>query len=145
MFRRFPANFTLPSIYDETLSYEDQLRKMIEWMKELDLYVKNVLNETNGYTDEQIKLVKSFVLNEIGKAEKRMENLINSLSADIATNTSNISKNLEQIDNLIYLFHGLSNELDIEIKKVNDRIDQIATEIPSLATKEQSCRICCEN
>lgn len=117
MFRRFPANFTLPSIYDETLSYEDQLRKMIEWMKELDLYVKNVLNETNGYTDEQIKIVKSFVLNEIGKAEKRMENLINSLSSDIATNTSNISKNLEQIDNLIYLFHGLSNELDIEIKK----------------------------
>lgn len=136
MFRRFPANFTLPSIYDETLSYEDQLRKMIEWMKELDLYVKNVLNETNGYTDEQIKIVKSFVLNEIGKAENRMENLINSLSADIATNTSNISKNLEKIDNLIYLFHGLSNELDIEIKKVNDRIDQIATEIPSLATKE---------
>lgn len=113
------APLTIPGIYSDTLSYEDNLAQIMKKINELIEQVNNLSNGVNNYTDEQIKKLKSELEKEISLLEIKLLAFVSDFEKEI----SRIEK---ETDNKVQALHAY---IDSEILKTNEKIKELKTYI----------------
>lgn len=113
------APLTIPGIYSDTLSYEDNLAQIMKKINELVEQVNNLSNVVNNYTDEQIKKLKAELEKEISALEIK-------LLAFVSDFEKEISRVEKETDNKVQALHDY---IDIEILKTNEKIKELKTYI----------------
>lgn len=100
----FPANFTIPSIYDETMDYEKQLGKVLYCLRQLKKYVETLPEELGKYVDSEISGVMKW-------AES---NILNPLTSMIKDLESTVDSNLSLTEKEIKDLKDIIDELDMK-------------------------------
>lgn len=113
------APLTIPGIYSDTLSYEDNLAQIMKKINELIAQVNNLSNGVNNYTDEQIKKLKAELEKEISALEIK-------LLAFVSDFEKEISRVEKETDVKVQALHDY---IDIEILKTNEKIKELKTYI----------------
>lgn len=113
------APLTIPGIYSDTLSYEDNLAQIMKKINELVEQVNNLSNGVNNYTDEQIKKLKTELEKEISALETKLLSFVSDFEKEI----SRIEK---ETDNKVQALHDY---IDSEILKTNEKIKELKTYI----------------
>lgn len=113
------APLTIPGVYSDTLSYEDNLAQMMKKINELVEQVNNLSNGVNNYTDEQIKKLKAELEKEISALEIK-------LLAFVSDFEKEISRVEKETDNKVQALHDY---IDSEILKTNEKIKELKTYI----------------
>lgn len=113
------APLTIPGIYSDTLSYEDNLAQIMKKINELIEQVNNLSNGVNNYTDEQIKKLKAELEKEISALEIK-------LLAFVSDFEKEISRVEKETDGKVQALHDY---IDSEILKTNEKIMELKTYI----------------
>ena len=113
------APLTIPGIYSDTLSYEDNLAQIMKKINELIVQVNNLSNSVNNYTDEQIKKLKAELEKEISALEIK-------LLAFVSDFEKEISRVEKETDVKVQALHDY---IDSEILKTNEKIKELKTYI----------------
>lgn len=113
------APLTIPGVYSDTLSYEDNLAEIMKKINELVEQVNNLSNGVNNYTDEQIKKLKAELEKEISALEIK-------LLAFVSDFEKEISRLEKETDNKVQALHDY---IDAEILKTNEKIKELKTYI----------------
>lgn len=113
------APLTIPGIYSDTLSYEDNLAQIMKKINELVEQVNNLSNGVNNYTDEQIKKLKAELEKEISELEIKLLSFISDFEKEI----SRVEK---ETDGKVQVLHDY---IDTEILKTNEKIKELKTYI----------------
>lgn len=113
------APLTIPGVYSDTLSYEDNLAQIMKKINELVEQVNNLSNGVNNYTDEQIKKLKAELEKEISALEIK-------LLAFVSDFEKEISRFEKETDNKVQALHDY---IDAEILKTNEKIKELKTYI----------------
>lgn len=113
------APLTIPGVYSDTLSYEDNLAQIMKKINELVEQVNNLSNGVNNYTDEQIKKLKAELEKEISALEIK-------LLAFVSDFEKEISRVEKETDNKVQALHDY---IDAEILKTNEKIKELKTYI----------------
>lgn len=113
------APLTIPGVYSDTLSYEDNLAQIMKKINELVEQVNNLSNGVNNYTDEQIKKLKAELEKEISVLEIK-------LLAFVSDFEKEISRVEKETDNKVQALHDY---IDAEILKTNVKIKELKTYI----------------
>lgn len=113
------APLTIPGVYSDTLSYEDNLAQIMKKINELVEQVNNLSNGVNNYTDEQIKKLKAELEKEISALEIK-------LLAFVSDFEKEISRVEKETDNKVQALHDY---IDSEILKTNEKIKELKTYI----------------
>ena len=113
------APLTIPGVYSDTLSYEDNLAQIMKKINELVEQVNNLSNGVNNYTDEQIKKLRADIEKEISALEIK-------LLAFVSDFEKEISRVEKETDNKVQALHDY---IDSEILKTNEKIKELKTYI----------------
>lgn len=113
------APLTIPGIYSDTLSYEDNLAQIMKKINELVGQVNNLSNVVNNYTDEQIKKLKAELEKEISELEIKLLSFVSDFEKEI----SRVEK---ETDGKVQVLHDY---IDTEILKTNEKIKELKTYI----------------
>lgn len=113
------APLTIPGIYSDTLSYEDNLAQIMKKINELVEQVNNLSNVVNNYTDEQIKKLKAELEKEISELEIKLLSFVSDFEKEI----SRVEK---ETDVKVQVLHDY---IDTEILKTNEKIKELKTYI----------------
>lgn len=113
------APLTIPGIYSNTLSYEDNLAQIMKKINELVEQVNNLSNGVNNYTDEQIKKLKAELEKEISELEIKLLSFVSDFEKEI----SRVEK---ETDGKVQVLHDY---IDTEILKTNEKIKELKTYI----------------
>lgn len=113
------APLTIPGIYSDTLSYEDNLAQIMKKINELVEQVNNLSNVVNNYTDEQIKKLKAELEKEISELEIKLLSFVSDFEKEI----SRVEK---ETDGKVQVLHDY---IDTEILKTNEKIKELKTYI----------------
>lgn len=113
------APLTIPGIYSDTLSYEDNLAQIMKKINELVEQVNNLSNGVNNYTDEQIKKLKAELEKEISELEIKLLSFVSDFEKEI----SRVEK---ETDGKVQVLHDY---IDTEIFKTNEKIKELKTYI----------------
>lgn len=113
------APLTIPGVYSDTLSYEDNLAQIMKKINELVEQVNNLSNVVNNYTDEQIKKLRADIEKEISALEIK-------LLAFVSDFEKEISRVEKETDNKVQALHDY---IDSEILKTNEKIKELKTYI----------------
>lgn len=113
------APLTIPGIYSDTLSYEDNLAQIMKKINELVEQVNNLSNGVNNYTDEQIKKLKAELEKEISELEIKLLSFVSDFEKEI----SRVEK---ETDGKVQVLHDY---IDTEILKTNEKIKELKTYI----------------
>lgn len=113
------APLTIPGVYSDTLSYEDNLAQIMKKINELVEQVNNLSNGVNNYTDEQIKKLRAELEKEISRLEIK-------LLAFVSDFEKEISRVEKETDNKVQALHDY---IDSEILKTNEKIKELKTYI----------------
>lgn len=109
------APLTIPGVYSDTLSYEDNLAQIMKKINELVEQVNNLSNGVNNYTDEQIKKLKAELEKEISVLEIKLLSFVSDFEKEI----SRVEK---ETDNKVQALHDY---IDAEILKTNNKIKEL--------------------
>lgn len=109
------APLTIPGVYSDTLSYEDNLAQIMKKINELVEQVNNLSNGVNNYTDEQIKKLKAELEKEISALEIK-------LLAFVSDFEKEISRVEKETDGKVQI---LQDYIDAEILKTNEKIKEL--------------------
>lgn len=109
------APLTIPGIYSDTLSYEDNLAQIMKKINELVEQVNNLSNGVNNYTDEQIKKLRLDIEKEISTLEKEISTLEKKLLAFVSDFEKETDKKVQDL----YAY------IDSEILKTNNKIKEL--------------------
>lgn len=109
------APLTIPGVYSDTLSYEDNLAQIMKKINELVEQVNNLSNGVNNYTDEQIKKLKAELEKEISALEIK-------LLAFVSDFEKEISRVEKETDGKVQI---LQDHIDAEILKTNEKIKEL--------------------
>lgn len=110
---------TIPGVYSDTLSYEDNLAQIMKKINELVEQVNNFLNVVNNYTDEQIKKLRTDIEKEISVLEKTLLSFVSDFEKEI-------SRLEKETDGKVQVVHDY---IDVEILKTNEKIKELKTYI----------------
>ena len=113
------APLTIPGIYSDTLSYEDNLAQIMKKLNELVEQVNNLSNGVNNYTDEQIKKLKAELEKEISEMEIKLLSFVSDFEKEI----SSVEK---ETDGKVQVLHDY---IVTEILKTNEKIKELKTYI----------------
>lgn len=113
------APLTIPGVYSDTLSYEDNLAQIMKKINELVEQVNNLSNSVNNYTDEQIKKLKAELEKEISELEIKLLSFVSDFEKEI----SRVEK---ETDGKVQVLHDY---IDTEILKTNEKIKELKTYI----------------
>lgn len=113
------APLTIPGVYSDTLSYEDNLAQIMKKINELVEQVNNLSNGVNNYTDEQIKKLKAELEKEISELEIKLLSFVSDFEKEI----SRVEK---ETDGKVQVLHDY---IDTEILKTNEKIKELKTYI----------------
>lgn len=113
------APLTIPGIYSDTLSYEDNLAQIMKKINELVEQVNNLSNGVNNYTDKQIKKLKAELEKEISELEIKLLSFVSDFEKEI----SRVEK---ETDGKVQVLHDY---IDTEILKTNEKIKELKTYI----------------
>ena len=110
---------TIPGVYSDTLSYEDNLAQIMKKINELVEQVNNLSNGVNNYTDEQIKKLRTDIEKEISVLEKTLLSFVSDFEKEI-------SRLEKETDGKVQVVHDY---IDVEILKTNEKIKELKTYI----------------
>lgn len=113
------APLTIPGIYSDTLSYEDNLAQIMKKINELVEQVNNLSNGVNNYTDEQIKKLRADIEKEISALEIKLLTFVSDFEKEISIIEKETDKKVQDLHDYI----------DIEILKTNNKIKELKTYI----------------
>lgn len=113
------APLTIPGIYSDTLSYEDNLAQIMKKINELIEQVNNLSNGVNNYTDEQISKLRNDINKEISALEKTLYSFVSDFEKEISIIEKETDTKLKDIRGYI----------DNEILKTNEKIKELKTYI----------------
>lgn len=109
------APLTIPGIYSDTLSYEENLAQIMEKINELVEQVNNLSNSVNNYTDEQIKKLRTDIEKEISALEKTLLAFVSDFEKEISRLEKETDKKVQDL----YAY------IDSEILKTNNKIKEL--------------------
>lgn len=109
------APLTIPGIYSDTLSYEDNLAQIMKKINELVEQVNNLSNGVNNYTDEQIKKLRLDIEKEISALEKTLLAFVSDFEKEISRLEKETDKKVQDL----YAY------IDSEILKTNNKIKEL--------------------
>lgn len=109
------APLTIPGIYSDTLSYEDNLAQIMKKTNELIEQVNALADGVNNYTDTQIKKLRADIEKEISALEKTLHSFVSNFEKEI-------SRLEKETDSKIKELRGY---IDSEILKTNEKIKEI--------------------
>lgn len=121
MYWRFPANFTIPTIYDETMAYEIQIGDVLRSLREMKKIVESLAIELSNYTDEEIGKIKDWSLKAIYNPLSR---LINDLDAKVDRYTEEENALIADVRDKLKEIEELKADKDfvsLEIRKAEER------------------------
>lgn len=109
------APLTIPGIYSDTLSYEDNLAQIMKKINELIEQVNNLSKGVNNYTDEQIKKLRADIEKEISALEKTLLAFVSDFEKEISSLEKETDKKVQAVHDYI----------DAEILKTNEKIKEL--------------------
>lgn len=109
------APLTIPGIYSDTLSYEDNLAQIMKKINELVEQVNNLSDGVNNYTDEQIKKLRADIEKEISALEKTLLAFVSDFEKEISRLEKETDKKVQDL----YAY------IDSEILKTNNKIKEL--------------------
>lgn len=92
-----PADFTLPTIYDDTMTYEKQLRNLCCKFADLAKYVDDICSRMDGYKEEIANMVNAQLSQFKSEMDTEFELLRHDILMEIQTNRKEIEKQWEYI------------------------------------------------
>ena len=115
--------FTMPAVYDDSLSYEEHLARVIAKLNEVITQYNGVVEESKAYTDQQI-----------AKLNKSLTKTINELKIYLDDATSTLEENIKQVDvaskqryeRLLSTLNANVRQLRIEIKATETMLEKLA-------------------
>lgn len=136
------APLVLPAVYDDVLSYEEWLSKVMHKMNEVIDYVNHLMEEIDERMDAKIAAALSPVLTRISKLEtaveqnakeikridEKIDTEIDALRAELLLE---MSKYYQRSKDYTDAQINVTNfNLKVEVNKINDRITKMAKEFP---------------
>jgi hypothetical protein len=109
------APLTIPGIYSDTLSYEDNLAQIMKKINELVEQVNNLSNSVNNYTDVQIKKLRADIEKEISALEKTLLAFVSDFEKEISRLEKETDKKVQDL----YAY------IDSQILKINNKIKEL--------------------
>lgn len=109
------APLTIPGIYSDTLTYEDNLAQIMKKINELVEQVNNLSNGVNDYTDEQIKKLRADIEKEISVLEKTLLSFVSDFEKEISRLEKETDKKVQDL----YAY------IDSQILKTNNKIKEL--------------------
>lgn len=149
----------LPTVYDESLSYYEFLCKLTKKLNEVIEFLNNTQLNNKKYVDEQIKILKDFVINEdlelkkyVNDEDVKVINYINQkvmeLDEKIRTLQLNVNNQIieleKTVDNKILVLEGKTiYEFNEIYKYIDDIIKDYNIECinPTNAKLEPLCKV----
>ena len=136
------APLVLPAVYDDVLSYEEWLSKVMHKMNELIDYINRILEEIDERIDSKIAAALKPILERLTKLETAVEQN----AKEIKRIDDKIDSEIDRLRADLFLemakYHERSKEytdaqitvtnfnLKIELNKINNRINNLAREFP---------------
>lgn len=122
----------LPTVYDDALSYYEEILVLIDKINELVAYVGTLEGASKVYTDEQIAILNASLTDQINSVYNYASNINVNLTALIGTTkvelitayTSLINSNIETVNNRITSeVATLNGRITYEVEALKDYID----------------------
>ena len=115
--------FTMPTVYDDSLSYEEHLARVIAKLNEVIENYNGVIDETKAYTDKAIATLN-----------KSLTKTINELRVYLDDATSTLEKSIKSVDDaskqryerLLSTLNANVRQLRIEIKATETMLEKLA-------------------
>ncbi len=121
MWKWLPANFTLPTIYDETLSYELQLKRLMKKFAELCKYVDEIGSRMDKLEQKIINEVNQMLI----EFKKELDDEWTKLAQDII---KRIEKNEQEINNQWVVIGDKFKEMDDKYEDLVLLVRKLITE-----------------
>lgn len=116
------APLTIPGVYSDTLSYEDNLAQIMQKINELIIKVNSLTDDTNKYTDEQILILKNQLEKEISTLKSEFE----SYKKEIIKEISELEKSTQSE------LTNIRNYIDVQIVKIEGKLADLKLYIDTL-------------
>lgn len=126
------APLTIPGIYSDTLSYEDNLAQIMNKINELIEQINTLSQNTNEYTDKQIKALKELLENELKALDAKIDNLKVELEKKIFKSYEKSHKELQEH---ILLFAQFKKEVALKWVEIDTRFIELKNYIDTRITK----------
>lgn len=132
------TRLVLPTVYDECLSYYEQLRKLVKCVQalaeDLEDTDSDILEKANEYTDSQITKVNSdfSTFKEFIESENKM--FYDSINQKLAENKKLVDSEITEMQNEIKSFIDLVN---LEKTELNNSISDLYLKISEIQTNEK--------
>ncbi len=136
------APLVLPAVYDDVLSYEEWLSKVIHKLNELTEYINHVMEEVDERIDNKLAPVIRRIEHlerEVSRLDQKIDTTTQELRDYIDAELVSIRNDFDVEINKYYLLSkrytdqkvGISSvDLRAQIKAINDRITRLAKEFP---------------
>lgn len=127
---RFWCQKVIPLVYDDSLSYYETLCKVSQKLNEVIDFVNNFQDTTNDYTDEQIRILKEYLQNEINITNYNLEQLRKDGKAYV---DSEILKVTGYINEQISILNSLISSNTKYLQAwVEEQINNLIADLPDL-------------
>ena len=132
------TRLVLPAVYDECLSYYEQLRRLVKCIQalaeDLEGTDTDILKNANAYTDSQIAKVNSdfSAFKEFIETENRM--FYDSINQKLTENKKLVDSEISEMQNEIKSFIDLVN---LEKTELNNSISDLYLKISEIQTNEK--------
>ena len=113
------APFTIPAVYDDSLSYEEHLARVIAKLNEVISQYNSVVEDLEKYTDDAIAKVNKELSKTVTEIKKYIDTAVDTLDAEIK-NVDNASK--QRYERLLATLNANVRQLNIEIKATETKL-----------------------
>lgn len=132
------TRLVLPSVYDECLSYYEQLRRLIKCIQalaeDLESTDTDVLKKANAYTDSQIAKVNNDFTTFKEFIESENKKFYDSINQKLSENKKLVDFEISEMQNEIKSFIDLIN---LEKTELNNSISDLYLKISEIQTNEE--------
>lgn len=145
----------LPTIYDETLSYAEQLNKVLYHMQELTKFVNKSMEKLNEVTTNIDDYVDSAVEESVTKNIAEVNTKIDTLNNDITVLKDEIENLYNEIENIDldtlekelkeYTDNGIEHVLDMTTLSISTAVNELNDKIAKLNLETQKLITLAEN
>ena len=115
--------FTMPTVYDDSLSYEEHLARVIAKLNEVIENYNGVLDETKAYTDKAIANLNKSLTKTINDLRIYLDDATETLEKSIKT-VDDASK--QRYERLLSTLNANVRQLRIEIKSTETMLEKLA-------------------
>lgn len=113
------APFTIPAVYDDSLSYEEHLARVIAKLNEVISQYNSVVEDMEKYTDDAIAKVNKELSKTVTQIKIYIDDAVDTLHSEIK-NVDNASR--QRYERLLATLNANVRQLNIEIKATETKL-----------------------